>query len=106
MFRFPCQAYGKKGMQAREGGECERAACIPRTKGLIAVSLTGFECLVSCCGGFLQCCGAGMGGGPGPLEVEAAQMAGYIDDLADEEEAGHAAGLHAGGAEFPGVNAT
>lgn len=32
--------------------------------------------------------------GPGPLEVEAAEVAGDVDDFADEIEAGHVAGFH------------
>ncbi len=36
----------------------------------------------------------GVAGGPGPLEVEAAEVAGDIDRLADEVEPGHGRGLH------------
>ena len=35
-----------------------------------------------------------MAGGPGPLEVEAAEVAGDVDGLADEIEAGDGAGFH------------
>ena len=48
----------------------------------------------------------GGGGGPCPLEVEAAQVAGDVDDFADEEEAGDFAGLHGFAGEFVGVDAT
>ncbi len=49
-------------------------------------------------------CG-GVGGGPGPLEVVAAQPAGDVDDLADEEEAGDFAGGEGAGVELVGGNA-
>ena len=45
----------------------------------------------------------GYAGGPGPLEVVAAQPAGYVYDLADEEEAGDEAGLEGFGVEVAGV---
>lgn len=35
----------------------------------------------------------GVGAGPGPLEVEAAQLAGDVQHLADEEQARHRLGL-------------
>jgi len=47
----------------------------------------------------------GGGGGPGPLEIEAAEVAGYVDDFADEEEAGDFAGFHGFAGEFGGVHA-
>ena len=49
--------------------------------------------------------GGGVSGGPGPLEIVAAEVARYVDDLSDEEEAGDAAGLHCFGVEFIGGNA-
>src|SRR5208337_4660552 len=44
-------------------------------------------------------------GGPGPLEVEAAEVAGDVNDFADEEEAGDFARFHGFAGEFVGVNA-
>src|SRR5271157_5347709 len=44
-------------------------------------------------------------GGPGPLEVEAAEVAGDVNDFADEEETGNFAGLHGFAGEFVGVYA-
>src|SRR5882724_4565614 len=46
------------------------------------------------------------GGGPGPLEIEAAEVAGDVDDFADEEEAGDFAGFHGFAGQFGGVDAT
>ena len=43
--------------------------------------------------------------GPGPLEVEAAEVAGDVDDFADEEQAGNFAAFHGFGGEFVGVDA-
>ena len=48
----------------------------------------------------------GCAGGPRPLEIEATKMARYIDDFADEVEAGDFAGLHRLGVEFVGVDAS
>ena len=47
----------------------------------------------------------GYGGGPGPLEVVAAEPAGDVDDFADEEEAGDDAALQGAGVERVGVDA-
>ena len=47
----------------------------------------------------------GDGGGPGPLEVVAAEPAGDVDDFADEEEAGDDAALQGAGVERVGVDA-
>ena len=43
---------------------------------------------------FLHRAAGGGARGPGPLEVESAEVAGDVDDFADEVEAGHAAALH------------
>ena len=45
-------------------------------------------------------------GGPGPLEIVAAEMAGDVDDFADEVEAWDLAGFHGFGVEFVGINAS
>jgi hypothetical protein len=45
------------------------------------------------------------GGGPGPLEIEAAEVAGDVDDFADEEEAWDFAGFHGFAGEVGGVDA-
>ncbi len=42
----------------------------------------------------LECLGCGMGAGPGPLEIIAAEPAGDVDRLADHIEAGKALRLH------------
>src|ERR1035437_8760885 len=44
-------------------------------------------------------------GRPGPLEIEAAELAGYVDDFSDEKKAGHFSRLHGLGREFAGVDA-
>lgn len=44
-------------------------------------------------------------GCPGPLEVEAAEVAGDIDDFTDEVKARHSAAFHAFGGEFVCVHA-
>ena len=48
----------------------------------------------------LEGAAGGDAGGPGPLEVVAAEPAGDVDDLADEVEAGDVAALHGAGVEF------
>jgi len=53
----------------------------------------------------LERAAGGCGGGPGPLEIEAAEVAGDVDDFADEEEAGDFAGFHGFAGEFGGVDA-
>jgi len=53
----------------------------------------------------LKGAGGGGGGGPGPLEVEAAEMAGDVDDFADEEKAAEIAGFHGFAGEFASVDA-
>ena len=53
----------------------------------------------------LQGAAGGGAGGPGPLEVEAAQVAGDVDNFADEEEAGDFARFHGFAGEFVGVDA-
>src|SRR5271170_1370732 len=55
-------------------------------------------------GGNLQRAGGGGGGGPGPLEVKPAQMAGDVDDFADEEKAGNETGFHGFTGEFARVD--
>ncbi len=54
----------------------------------------------------IQLCGlaGGDGGGPGPLEVIAAEPAGDVDDFADEVEAGDDAALQGAGVEGVGVD--
>lgn len=42
----------------------------------------------------LECLPRRVARGPGPLEVEAAEVAGDVDDFADEIEAGGVAGFH------------
>ena len=50
---------------------------------------------------------AGSGsGGPGPLEIETTEMAGDIDDFADEEEAWNETGFHGFTGELVGVDAS
>ena len=39
-------------------------------------------------------------GGPCPLKIKAAEMAGYVDDFADEEQATDLAAFHGLGGEF------
>src|SRR5260370_65380 len=41
-----------------------------------------------------QSSSGGGAGGPGPLKIEAAEMTGYVDDFADEEQARDFAALH------------
>src|SRR5208282_5374944 len=41
-------------------------------------------------------------GRPGPLEIEATEMAGDVDDFADEKQAGDFAALHGFGGELVG----
>ena len=62
-----------------------------------AVSLLGSGCGDSPAGGGTA--------GPGPLEVEAAEVAGDVDDFADEVEARDVAGFHGSGGELVGVDA-
>src|SRR5690606_9452330 len=47
----------------------------------------------------------GVGGGPGPLEVVAAEPAGDVDDFADEVQAGHVPGLHRRRRQAVGIHA-
>jgi len=47
----------------------------------------------------------GRAGGPGPLKVETAEMAGHVDDFADEIKAGNLAAFHGFRGEFSGVDA-
>src|SRR5579862_1226737 len=47
----------------------------------------------------------GDGRGPGPLEIESAQVSGYIDCLADKEQAGHVTRLHGAGMKIARVDA-
>jgi hypothetical protein len=50
---------------------------------------------------------AGSGtGGPSPLKVETAEMAGDIHNFADKEEAGNFAGFHGFAGKFIGVHTT
>ncbi len=50
---------------------------------------------------------AGSGGaGPGPLEVEAAEVAGDVDYFANEKETGDFAGFHGFAGELVGIHAT
>src|SRR5271166_1196224 len=50
---------------------------------------------------------AGGGGrGPGPLEIEAAEVARNVNDFTDEEEPGNSARFHGFAGKFAGVNAT
>src|ERR1035437_10398838 len=44
-------------------------------------------------------------GRPCPLEVEAAELAGDVDDFSDEKKAGHFSRLHGLGRDFAGVDA-
>ena len=44
-------------------------------------------------------------GSPRPLEIEATEMAGHVDDFADEKQAGHFSALHGLGGKFVGINA-
>jgi len=46
-----------------------------------------------------------VGGGPGPLEIETAEVAGDVDDFADEIKARDFAGFHRFAGEFAGVDA-
>src|SRR5205823_4711757 len=48
---------------------------------------------------------SGSAGSPRPLEVESAEMPGYIHDFADEVQSRNRAALHAPGGEFVGVHA-
>jgi hypothetical protein len=45
------------------------------------------------------------GRGPGPLEVEAAEVAGHVDYFADEKETGDVACFHGAGLKIVGVDA-
>ena len=47
----------------------------------------------------------GGGRGPGPLKIEAAEVAGDVDNLTDEEEAGNETRFHGFAGEFVGVHA-
>jgi len=47
----------------------------------------------------------GNGGGPGPLKVEAAEMAGDVDGFSYEEEAGYGSRFHGSGVEPRGIDA-
>src|SRR5579871_954505 len=53
----------------------------------------------------LQIFRAGVGGGPGPLKIVAAEVAGDVDNLADEKEAGDIVGLHGFAGKTGGVDA-
>ena len=45
-------------------------------------------------------------GGPGPLEIEAAELARDVDDFADEEQAGNQARFHGFAGKLTRVDAT
>ena len=54
----------------------------------------------------LQGAACGGSGGPGPLEIEAAEVAGDVDHFSDEVETWDVAGLHGLGGETGGIDAT
>ena len=56
--------------------------------------------------GILEGASGGGTGGPGPLEIVAAEMAGDVDDFTDAVEAGDFACCHRFGVEFVGINAS
>ena len=56
-------------------------------------------------GNGLEGAAGGGTGGPGPLEVEAAQVSGDVNHFTDKKKAGYAARLHGFAGKFAGVDA-
>ncbi len=54
---------------------------------------------------WLEGLGGGVGAGPGPLEVEATEVAGDVDDFTDEEEAANFRGFHGFAGKSAGIHA-
>src|SRR5271167_4301218 len=57
------------------------------------------------CGASLQRSARRHARGPGPLEVEAAEVAGHVHDFADEVKTGNFAASHRFGGQFVGIDA-
>ncbi len=55
--------------------------------------------------GRLESTTGGGGRGPSPLKIEAAEVAGDVDNLSDEEEPRNETGFHGFAGEFSGVHA-
>src|SRR5229473_1227029 len=56
-------------------------------------------------GALLDCLPGTKAGRPGPLEVESAEVAGYVHDFANEIKPGHFVAFHGPGREFVCVDA-
>jgi len=67
-------------------------------------TLAGAECQHRLCH-LLEGASRSGGGGPGPLEIETAEMAGDVDNFADKEETGDSLRLHGFAGEFASVYA-